>query len=279
MYTLKQIVSMLKSSSSDLRQNIVRSLGSSSTPLFAVFGHGKQSRLQLAGSGSFVIAGGSHYILTAAHVWEKVLKFAVKVGIVLPDNITHSFLIDVAAVVPIALKPKTSIWNEWGPDLVLLRIPPERVGSIEAFHVFEHLESPPKPLNVKSCECWVVVGSPGELGKFTTNYAEVQITGRFVDPKPRQRGKYDYFDFNLDSISPGMPKSWGGLSGGGLWRVLVYCSPQTGKIDWAQRLVGVPFWESQLKRRYRVIRAHGPNSIKALVARGRRVARSRPGLV
>jgi hypothetical protein len=253
--------------SADLRQAIVRSLGSSTTPLFAVFGRSKNAELKLAGSGSFVFVGGSHYILTAAHVWEKVLRFAVKVGIVLPDNIKHSYLIDVDAITTTTLKPKSSVWTEWGPDLALLRIPPEHVGGIKAFHVFEYLESPPRPLPVKSCKCWVVMGSPGELGTFTKNYAEVLITGRFVDPKPRRRAKYDYFDFDLDSTSPDLPKSWGGLSGGGLWTVLVYCSPETGKIDWVQCLTGVPFWEFPVKRRYRVIRAHGPKGLKLLVAR------------
>jgi hypothetical protein len=253
--------------SGDLRQEIVRSLCSSTTPLFAVFGTSNDAELKLAGSGSFVLVGGTHYILTAAHVWEKVLKFAVKVGIVLTDNIAHSCLIDVAVIVPTILAPKNSHWTEWGCDLALLRIPPELVGGIKAFHFFEYLESPPKPPAVKSCECWVVVGTPVELGTFTKNFAEVEVTGRFVDPKPLRRGKHDYFDLNLDSASPGLPKSWGGLSGGGLWRVLVYCSPETGKIDWVQRLTGVPFWEFPLKRRYRVIRAHGPKSLKLLVAR------------
>lgn len=100
--------------SADLRQEIVRSLGSSTTPLFAVFRRSKDAELKLAGSGSFVFVGGSHYILTAAHVWEKVLKFAVKIGIVLPDNIKHSYLIDVDAITTTTLKPKSSVWTEWG---------------------------------------------------------------------------------------------------------------------------------------------------------------------
>jgi hypothetical protein len=36
-----------------------------------------------------------------------MLKFSVKVGIVLPDNITHSCLVDVALIVPTILKPKS----------------------------------------------------------------------------------------------------------------------------------------------------------------------------
>jgi len=58
-----------------------------------------------------------------------------------------------------------------------------------------------------------------------------------------------------------MPKDFGGFSGGGLWRVLVYCSPKTGKVDWASRLWGVVFWQFPIANDHRIIRAHGPKSI------------------
>jgi DUF438 domain-containing protein len=47
--------------------------------------------------------------------------------------------------------------------------------------------------------------------------------------------------------------------------VLVYQSPLTGKVDWAQRLKGVIFWQSPLVEGRRMIRCHGPNSILSLV--------------
>jgi hypothetical protein len=140
----------------------------------------------------------------------------------------------------------------------------ENIGGIKAFLVFEDVKAPPKPLNVGCLEAWVAMGTPGELGTFTQTHADVQITGRFVQPQLQDHGEYDYFNFEMDSSSPGLPKSWGGMSGGGLWRVLMFSSPETGKIDWAQRLKGVPFWESPIKNGYRIIRSHGPKSIAAM---------------
>jgi hypothetical protein len=231
--------------------------------LFAVFDDHGMDLLKLVGSGSLVIINDSYYILTAAHVWEYV-QSAVKLGITLTDNISHKHLIDVAAIVPTTLKPDASAWNKWGPDLALLRIPAENIGGIKAFLVFEDVKAPPRPLNVECLEGWVVMGTPGELGTFTQIHADVQIMGRFVEPQPQDHCDYDYFDFEMDSSSPGMPNSWGGLSGGGLWRILVYDSPETGKIDWAQRLKGVVFWQSPIKNGCRVVRSHGPKSIAAI---------------
>ena len=263
MYELSEIESMLRGSG-ELRQNIVRNLGSSTVALFAVFGDLGKEQIKLAGSGSLIFIGNSYYILTAAHVW-KYITTAAKLGITLTDNINHRHLIDVAALVPTTCDSAASGWNEWGPDLALLRIPHEHVGGIMAFMVFEDVKAAPKPLHVECLEGWVVVGTPGDLGTFTQSHAEVQIVGRFVDPQLHYRGEYDYYDFEMDSSSADLPKSWGGLSGGGLWRVMVYWSRESGKIDWAKRLKGVAFWEFPIKSGYRVVRAHGPKSIATVV--------------
>lgn len=63
---------------------------------------------------------------------------------------------------------------------------------------------------------------------------------------------------------PDTPKSFGGVSGGGLWRIMVYISPTTGKIDWSQRLKGMAFYEFPLKDGARVFRCHGPSSLSAV---------------
>jgi hypothetical protein len=144
----------------DLWQRIVRSIGSSSIALFAlVDDHGKRL-LKLAGSGTLVIIKGVYYILTAAHVWEEVLKSALKLGITMTDNINHKSWIDIKAIVPTVCKPNGSQWGEWGPDLALLRIPLEYVGGIKAFQVFEDVTAPGKPLNVACLQCWVPIGTP-----------------------------------------------------------------------------------------------------------------------
>jgi Trypsin len=261
---LSEIETMLRGPG-DLRQRIVRDLGGSTVALFGVVDSNGGDLLKLAGTGSLVVVSDSHGILTAAHVWDDALKSAAKVGITLTDNINHKCLIDVQAIVPTIIRPGSSGWNEWGPDMAFLRIPSEFVGGIKAFQVFENLAKPPKTLNVESLERWVAMGTPKELGTFTKTHAEVQISGDFVDPRFHFRGEHDYYDFQVDTTRAGMPKSFGGFSGGGLWRVLVHRSPVTGKLDWAQRLKGVMFWQSPVVKGKRLVRCHGPRSLLALV--------------
>jgi hypothetical protein len=262
MQQLAELEAALKADT-DLRQRIVRSIGSSSVALFAlVDDHGKDL-LELAGSGTLVIVKGVHYILTAAHVWEEVLKSALKLGITMTDNIDHKSWIDIKAIVSTVCKPNGSQWTEWGPDLALLRIPPEYVGGIKAFQVFEDVATRGRPMNVACLECWMLLGTPKELGSFSPHHADVQISGSFVNPRYHRRGKQDYFDVAMDITAADAPKSFGGVSGGGLWRILAYISPTTGKIDWLQRLKGVAFYEFPPKDGGRMLRCHGPSSLSA----------------
>jgi hypothetical protein len=70
-------------------------------------------------------------------------------------------------------------------------------------------------LNTPCIQFWPVMGTPQELGTFTPHHAEVQITAAFGDPKYLRRCEHHY-DFEVDTTSPSMPKSFGGVSGGGL---------------------------------------------------------------
>jgi hypothetical protein len=248
----------------DLRQRIVRSIGSSSIALFALVDDHGNHLLELAGSGTLVSVKGVYYILTAAHVWEEVLKSAMKLGITMTDNIDHKSWIDINAIVPTVSKPNGSQWTEWGPDLALLRIPSEYVGGIKAFQVFEDVATPGKPMNLACLQCWMLMGTPKELGTFSPRHADVQISGSFVNPRYHRRGKHDYFEVVMDTTAADAPKSFGGVSGGGLWRILAYISPTTGKIDWLQRLKGVAFYEFPPKDGGRVLRCHGPSSLSAV---------------
>ncbi len=248
MHRLTELEAAIKADT-DLRQRIVRSVGASSVALFALLDdHGKH-RLELAGSGSLVVVKSVYYILTAAHVWVQVLKPALKLGITMTDNIAHRSWIDIKAIVPTICKPNGSHWTEWGPDLALLRIPPQYVGGIKAFQLFEDVTTPGKPMNLPCLQFWMLMGTPKELGSFGPHYADVQISGTFVTPRYHRRDSQDYFDIAMDTTAADMPKSFGGVSGGGLWRILAYISPTTRKIDWLQRLKGVAFYEFPTKRR------------------------------
>ncbi len=147
MCTLSEIEAKLRGQD-DLRQRIVRNLGTSTVALFGIFDADGADLLKLAGTGTLMVVDDSFGILTAAHVWDESLKLAAKVGITLTDNINHKTPIDVQAITPTIIKSVE--WNEWGQDLAFLRIPSELTGGIKAFQVFEDFKAPPRPLQEKN---------------------------------------------------------------------------------------------------------------------------------
>jgi hypothetical protein len=267
--TVEEIETALRESA-EVRDTILYQAYASTVALFAVSEHGQDQSLELAGTGTLVEVDGSQYILTAAHVWGEVLKTASKVGISLPENRDHSFLMDVSTVVPVG-PPKPDSWNEWGPDVIFLRIPQAHVGAIRAFRTLYNLsfkgisEQEKIALKTTHLELWVFIGAPHEFGKFPAkNYADIQINAFFASaPVAHLKNGFDFLDFKGETSLPGVPKSFGGVSGGGLWKILAYASPATGNIDSMATLEGVAFYELPVDDNHSVIRGHGPKTIAA----------------
>jgi hypothetical protein len=78
------------------------------------------------------------------------------------------------------------------------------------------------------------------------------------------RGEFDYHDFDIDLSLPG-PRSFGGVSGGGLWRVWLYRTTPDGEIDWKISLHGVAFYELPIVNERRIIRCHGGRSVETTI--------------
>lgn len=257
---IEEIANILRYDES-LQNRIVRSLGNFTVALLAVSDYPEQ--LKLAGTGTLVMIDGAHYILTARHVWEEVLVHADHVGITLKADITHRHGIPSREFVATGL-PKPCSWSEWGPDLVLLRIPAGRVGVISVYRSFWNL-SGMVTVNSTVIEVLVLMGTPAELGKITDTHAELQITGMFLGPENVQHvGGFDYLDYEIERKA-GLPKHFGGVSGGGVWRVWLFCSPENNEIDWKFNFHGVAFYQLGIGENPTTIRCHGPESVKAIL--------------
>jgi len=232
--------------------------------LFALSASPMGDVLALAGTGTLIAYESGHYILTAAHVWHKVLKGADKVGITLRETYDHTCLLERQTIV-VSGPPIRSSWTEWGPDLIFLRIPDVRVGEIEAFRVFYRLESKEKPVPGREyTEARLLLGTPGALGIYRQNHASVQMTPFWVtQPIRHDREEFDYLDVHARLPPPSTVESFGGVSGGGLWRVKVYSDPATGQLDSTAVLEGVAFYEFDVQRGTGTIRCHGRKSIDA----------------
>lgn len=212
---------------------------------------------------------GTHYILTAAHVWYEI-RDAEQIGLTLTAYLS-TFSIPRDAI------STKELWNgkisEWGPDLALLELPRPIVSTIEAHKSFLNLAqqratfaaSPPDTVKA----FWTVTGMVGEFSEVQTRpearIIEVNVQARAffsVIHQTHQRNGYDYLDLRAKSELPGVPSSFVGVSGGGLWQVGLSMK-KSGEISWngKRHFRGVAFWELVDSDGCRVIRCHGPRSL------------------
>jgi hypothetical protein len=235
----------------------------------------KDGRLSPAGTGTLVSFRGSHYFLTAAHVWEKKLKKSDWIRIPLRENRPCRFAISPNEIVSCGA-PIPARWNQWGPDMTLLQIPPERVGSFTA------VGRPFYPLSMKrelridcGLETTFLMGAPALVGKFTAESAIPELQGMNVvldsglysstELSEGVRSQFDFVDVLIDTAQPDVAADFGGVSGGGLWKVYVFRDTD-GKTQSFKVLAGVAFWQDP-RNSSLLIRCHGPQSIGAVLCR------------
>jgi hypothetical protein len=238
-----------------------------STPLFSLSKTNAGDVLRLAGSGTLLAFEGAHYILTASHVWHEVLKHGDYIGVTLREIHDHTCLWEVSAT--LSFGPcHPSPWTEWGPDVILLRIPDIRVGEIKAFKVFYEMTVGRRALvTCDRNETYLLVGTPHVLGSYTQNHASVELMGMWVGvPTPYSHGEWDYFDAKAALRPPSTATTLGGVSGGGLWRVQVYFSKITGQIESTVALEGVAYYELGTEQGAGIVRCHGPQTIERALA-------------
>lgn len=229
------------------------------------------------GTATLVRVGTGHYFLTAEHVWTELQKFK-RIGVTLVPNIDQSFFISVADLIPTG--PRRPKNEESGPDIVLLKIPPDKLGELSARKSFYPLDrTEPKPGMPQQCVVVrVLLGSPLELAELVTPVnLDLTIQAIMADPNPRPRirGRFDYFDSREIAARYGFPSNYSGFSGGGAWSIYVFDDPKTGKRDWKFELEGVAFCQFPIKNGHRRIRCHGRRSLR-VVARMLRSGRNRP---
>lgn len=237
--------------------------------VYIVLPEKQQSRPRPIGSGTFVEIEGTHYILTAAHVWRKARE-SEKIGLVLADY-QSSFMVLRDAI------PYQELWDgkvsEWGPDIALLKLAPSDVATIKAHKSFLNLAQQKEALAacppVIEKGLWAVTGMVGEFTEVQPNPEARTVTCHiygeaFISAVQRthEHNGYDYFDLGANLQLPGVPSSFVGVSGGGLWQINLSMA-KSGTISWDGKRYfrGVAFWESEKTDGHRMIRCHGPKSI------------------
>jgi hypothetical protein len=261
----------LSASPSPLGEKIARALNDYSVAFLIQ----KSDSLKPAGSGTTVSYRGTDYFLTASHVWHEKLKDAEVIAVPLKEDSKKYFSIRPSALV--ACGPdKPANWSEWGPDIVLLRIPPELVGKFRANgRSFHNLSHPTRRSFVCAVDYWFQLGAPAERGHYTHDRGVPEMDGILVWPSTGYYGppsshtpakdEFDFIDVPLNTSLRDVASRPQGISGGGLWRVYLYKNPE-GEIEWMRILEGVAFFGlPRNEPNIVVIRCHGPQSIGWIV--------------
>lgn len=236
------------------------------------------------GSGTLITWGRHHGILTAEHVTNNPESAKLRVSFsssntdelqLMVADFPHYLGFEVRYLQNFTLGKRTS--ERFGPDLSVIQLPPSStLNTIKAKKSFWSLtvrtEQKLAAALVKN-GCDMIAGHVGaelEEQGARSGFKEVCFIPGLVAATGRlryfERRTYDYIDVgSIRTLETDAPISYGGISGGSLWRVPILRKKGDDNTKVYFRdffLSGVPFYESdEDSNGRRRIRAHGPKSI------------------
>jgi hypothetical protein len=250
--------------------DVARDLSAFTVGFATLHVHDRTEDAIAAGSGTLVTIGSIAGILTAAHVLQNLPNRGEVALLLFPGNERRlqKQTIDMALADKVMLAAATS--GSSGPDLGFLRLPEVNIKNLRATNSF---------FNISDKRDGVARGQPrttytdavlGVVEEWTKDAAPVRLSTRlktfnllFCGGDVTSKwcaGPYDLCTFTPsfeDGIEP--PKSYGGVSGGGLWRV--YFEPDGSNKVHERRLIGVAFYEIPDAEGNKRINCHGPLSV------------------
>jgi hypothetical protein len=238
-------------------------------PLLVGSRDNRQRPVDLAGSGTLVELASRHYILTADHVWNRAeVQDWEEIGLMLADGAP----LGIERKHIVVKRLRAGSYSRWGPDLALLEIPSNLVGTIMARKSFLNLARrrsmlPSHPPQTEKT-LWAVMGLVGQkssvelLDKARTAIATIRGEAFFgVTCTAEQRREYDYLTVYAKTTLREVPSTFGGISGGGLWEVALRMKGDSIISQGEHLFRGVAFWEEPEGPDRIAIRCHGPHSI------------------
>jgi len=256
--------------------NLPQSLLDQAAARIHVFATSFLSNGDFRGSGTFATVHGKKGILTANHVWQDIRARGAFVELVVADG-PHRFELPISALNPwVDLRPKES---QWGPDFQFLQLPPAHIATIEARKTFVELtEGADAKIKMTADDIgfMYLAGCPAEFVRQSDmdyhGHPVREIRGGFVTTlsKQFQKDGFDYLETTEGEGVAGLPKSYGGVSGAGLWRVILSkrpSAPITDAIIKDFALAGVAFYEFAGPGMPMTLRYHGPETVYSVLNR------------
>ena len=231
---------------------------------------GGKEDMQYAGSGTLVKTRGQFAILTADHVLQNQTRN--KIGLTFPGikgSNPHRFFLNIDESQKLRIGPSSD--NPEGPDLGLLLLHNTDAVKIEVYKAFYNLsnrcEQMRQPRSVDAggwflcggVDEWTTDGQPEH--PFTKVKVFRGLCGAGVVGIERADEQFDYLDFEVavNEQYEG-PLSFKGVSGGGLWQVVL--KDHEGEVEIADSLLsGVAYYQIILDGKPQKVICHGRRSI------------------
>lgn len=208
--------------------------------------------------------------MTAQHVIPPLLDESTRFGgSILPYE--HSLIVHKSDVHVVEL-PKTGQHGD-RPDIAFILLFTNRLEKIQAIKSFWSISHYREKVlcNTWAKEncLWVISGCPGVFSKEEKPTAQFQTVKSFMNllgfsgvEREYFQKEFDYLDVSvLYQQGSGLPPTFGGMSGGGLWQIAVWES-ENGVIQAKDPLLyGLACREIKIEGDVHQIVCHGPHSI------------------
>jgi hypothetical protein len=256
----------------ELTDSICDHISQFSVAILKIFTDSKVEQFKLIGSGTLVIVNSCHAILTAEHVLAQ-LRGSDQLGLL--SSFTghphrHKFNQNHIVLHRIAKGDGDSE----GPDLGLIVLPESNIGRLRAEKTFFNIDKRQERFSkgfIKSNRgFWFTCGFPGEFEvdmKPIRGFAAMKgyhgLCGISGIRKEYDESGFDYLEMSIeyDSFNTELPKSFGGVSGSGVWQVPLIKNSEANIEAEEYILSGVVFYQTRLEGNHRLLRCHGRRTI------------------
>jgi hypothetical protein len=166
-----------------------------------------------------------------------------------------------------------------GPDVGLIVLPRDHIGFLRSEKVFYNLDKRAtefdKKYLPKDLGFWFTCGILGETERDMppdSHFAAITgyegLCGVGANPDEELDGEHDYLEVRVPyapDTEAQLPKSFGGLSGGGLWQVTLQ-KPPNGQLEPGDPILsGVIFYQTAIDQGLRRLRCHGRRTVHEVV--------------
>lgn len=225
--------------------------------------------VHLLGSGTLIQMQDKYCIITAQHLANELEKFD-ELGLNIASY-EHKVVVQTSSLRIVKIG-KYDV-DCMGQDLAVIILPEETIGTLKARKAFWNMAYWQQIVLSKSIDpnigIWILCGFPyvmantvGTSSHFDSTKRCCCLCGYTGVEKYWDKDEFDYLSLSVSYENrTDLPDTFEGVSGGGIWRAVLYRSDD-GKISSSEPLfLGVAFWQTKPKNNLRSIIGHGWRSI------------------